>query len=121
MRALLLIEPLRRAAGGPELPREPLRRGGLAATREALDKNYPCVHERALDTAPTARRDEADNRSVPYCSAWASDRVADAGALWHRCGRRSGMTAFNRALWVTLAALLFVALPRVAAALDCQG
>lgn len=31
------------------------------------------------------------------------------------------MTPFNRTLWVTLAALLLVALPRVAAALDCQG
>jgi hypothetical protein len=31
------------------------------------------------------------------------------------------MTAFKHALWVTLAALLLVTLPRVAAALDCQG
>jgi hypothetical protein len=50
-----------------------------------------------------------------------ASRVADGAALWHRCDRRSGMTAFKRALWVTLAALLLVALPRVAAALDCQG
>jgi hypothetical protein len=50
-----------------------------------------------------------------------ASRVADGSALWHRCGRRSGMTAFKRTLWVTLTAVLFVALPRVAAALDCQG
>ena len=31
------------------------------------------------------------------------------------------MTAFNRVLWVTLTALLVVALPRVAAALVCEG
>src|SRR5439155_8922535 len=44
VRALLFVEPLRRSAGRPELPREPLGRGGFAATREALDKDYPCVH-----------------------------------------------------------------------------
>src|SRR5262245_41225922 len=31
------------------------------------------------------------------------------------------MTAFKRALWVTLAALFLFAPPRAAAALDCQG
>src|SRR5438093_7074235 len=99
VRALLFVEPLRRSASRPELPREPLGRGGFAATREALDKDYPCVHERerlrvrhhgvacgALQYGALACSNPG--AAQPSTAVSVAARVADGAALWHRCDRR---------------------------------